>query len=307
MKTITEKLIHDLSHLFSTLERNCDLLQSMIDDKVLSLPFAESMINELSNSTIKGYYNLNIFEAVKVIRESRIPSSHNWLWSVDLLRRLTERKLLFFRRYNATICNFSYCDSNDLSLFVNEYYITAIYCILDNALTFAYPGSIICVNFQPDKLVISNVGIPIPENEMTHIYDYEYRGSTAIRHGSISRSEFGLGLGYGLYIAKNVFEAYGSKISITSESIFKKNNEVELLLTSLLDSLHKDKNDSIIWEDFTDIDYDAARDIIEEICKIYDMGCDSNFHLIPDMKRWLYYWDKEFLKCKKMSFQPSIL
>ena len=116
---------------------------------------------------------------------------------------------------------------------------------------------------------------------MNRIYDLEYRGKDAKK----SRP---FGKGWGLYIAKNVFDAYNATISINTETIVEKNEEVESLINGLLKSINKEH----LSEYLTEFQYEAAKKSIGEICKIYNMSHEAECLYINknSVKNWLNFW-----------------
>lgn len=86
--------------------------------------------------------------------------------------------------------------------------------LLDNAIKFTQPGGMVTLRIcQKENLVdvmVVDTGIGIPASRVEEIFDsfYQLDGSTTRRAG---------GTGLGLALAKNIIEAHGSNIQVTSE------------------------------------------------------------------------------------------
>lgn len=255
-------------------------LKEMVKKRNISFSDAEYSIEYLGRAIrhMKSHLDVNIMiDNIKKSRfnicASRIP--------IDLLRRFKQ----ITEELNRNGVVWYICsDNSELStkiIYAEKYYLTAINCILENAIEYASPSSIICINMCGDKIEISNVGIPIHEDEINRIYDYEFRGKEAIKSNPY-------GLGFGLYIAKNVFDAYNSTISINSESFVENSNEVESLIYSLLKSFNKEH----LSEYLTEFQYEAAKKTIGEIGQIYNKNHEIECLYInkTSVKNWLNYW-----------------
>ena len=97
------------------------------------------------------------------------------------------------------------------------------YNILDNAVKFSYPDSVIGVKIWKQDLKvyvsIKNSGEVIPADELPHIFDRFHKSDK-------SRSIDKEGVGLGLYIVKSIINSYGEKIMVRSE-----NNETEFVFS----------------------------------------------------------------------------
>lgn len=86
--------------------------------------------------------------------------------------------------------------------------------LLDNAIKFTQPGGMVTLRIHPQEgevnVMILDTGIGIPAARIDEVFDsfYQLDGSTTRRAG---------GTGLGLALAKNIIEAHGSNIQVTSE------------------------------------------------------------------------------------------
>ena len=99
--------------------------------------------------------------------------------------------------------------------------------LLSNALKFSPEGGIVKTQMKADhkagvlEVAVSDVGPGIPADELPHIFERFYQGSTKSKH-SVP------GSGLGLALAKKVVEAHGGRIWIESE--IKKGTTVRFIL-----------------------------------------------------------------------------
>lgn len=99
--------------------------------------------------------------------------------------------------------------------------------LLSNALKFSPEGGIVKTQMTPDyksgvlDVSVSDMGPGIPADELPHIFERFYQGSTKSKHSTP-------GSGLGLALAKKVVEAHGGRIWIESE--VKKGTTVRFIL-----------------------------------------------------------------------------
>ena len=99
--------------------------------------------------------------------------------------------------------------------------------LLSNALKFSPEGGIVKAQMRPDQkagvleVAVSDMGPGIPADELPHIFERFYQGSTKSKYSTP-------GSGLGLALAKKVVEAHGGRIWIESE--VKKGTTVRFIL-----------------------------------------------------------------------------
>ena len=92
---------------------------------------------------------------------------------------------------------------------------TALDNVIDNALDYTPPKGKVTIDLMQEQnnviITVSDNGIGMPQNEIPRIFDKFFRGTLAIR----MQTE---GNGMGLYIAKNIIERHGGKITVRSKT-----------------------------------------------------------------------------------------
>jgi signal transduction histidine kinase len=85
--------------------------------------------------------------------------------------------------------------------------------LLGNAVKFTPAGGIITVRVRQEEawivLEVSDTGVGIPADKLTRVFDrfYQVNGSASRRFG---------GMGLGLALVKEIVEAYGGRVMVTS-------------------------------------------------------------------------------------------
>ena len=86
--------------------------------------------------------------------------------------------------------------------------------LFDNAVKYTPPGGMVTVKVKEEnnmvRVTISDTGIGIPKNQINQIFTKFFRADNAMRFQTS-------GSGLGLYVVKNIIEAHGGIVTVTSE------------------------------------------------------------------------------------------
>lgn len=174
----------------------------------------------LREKTIRENYLLTVAHNIE-LNNSRVMMLANFFTTVDFPReRFAEKKVKvnIYRFLNSYIELFRVegqyrgvdvyfiVDDSEHFILVSNYYLLAIVNIITNAIRYSAVGTSVVIEVTKDSIIVSDLGIPISNNDMEHIYDEGFRSRNARR---ICEK----GMGYGLYLSKMILEAHGSVIS----------------------------------------------------------------------------------------------
>lgn len=124
--------------------------------------------------------------------------------------------------------------------YVSLFYQLSVTNFIINAIRYAAPGTCVLIESDSDKIVISDVGIPIPENEQSKIFLEGFRGQHA-------RDFDQRGMGYGLYFAKRIMDLYEQKISVESKLLANRNYYAEYAIYRGIKEMTKNEGDKFIY------------------------------------------------------------
>lgn len=224
---ILRKLRHEIPSI-------TDAIQNGVDD----------IINGMQEAPIKVNYLMTIANIIG-LNNSRIMLLSDFFTTVDFpLEKFAEEKIKvnlnrfltsyieIFRaegRYRGVDVYFK-LDDPDRFIIVSNYYQLAIINIVINAIRYAAVGTSVVIEVAENCIVVSDIGIPILDNEKELIYEEGYRSKNARRVNE-------KGMGYGLYLSKKILEAHGSSISSECKLCSEENVFAQKLVYDYIQSL----------------------------------------------------------------------
>jgi two-component system phosphate regulon sensor histidine kinase PhoR len=206
--------INNLTHEFNTPISNISLAYETLWDqgKILKDSYSERTVQIIQNETERLKENVSRILKISTFEGEEISMSREEIGLVEIIEGAIERLSLRIIQKNAVI-NFSKPVENIVIIGDKSHLAGAIENLIENALKYCNGMCKINIEIQKQKGVpvisISDNGIGMKTEELEKIFEKFYR----IQHGNIQNERgFGLGLNY----VKQVIEAHGGKITVSS-------------------------------------------------------------------------------------------
>ncbi len=191
-----------------------------------------------------------------------------------------------------------------LELSISDFYPLAIVNVINNAIRYCSKGTIVIVHVYEDRIEVSDIGVPILEEEKDLIFNDGFRGSNAKRIDVE-------GIGYGLHLSKRVLEAHGSTIIAESDDLGNENFYLEYVINHYLKTLDAGSRDRFIYHTAEQFEIGIVNRLYEKISKSNPMVnleyCNKNHGQI---KKWLddeqHYGGPAFIEMDDAWFQEPI-
>ncbi len=171
------------------------------------------------------------------------------------------------------------------TLFVSSYYLLAIVNVITNAIQYAAQGTLVYIEVYDDRLTVTDIGIPIKKDEMKDIFKEGFRSVEA-------KAKCEKGLGYGLHLAKMIFEAHHSKIEPKCVYLYKENYYLQKSIYEYLSRIPDNERNQYIHNGIETSYYPMADELYNRIkdnsnnvvldLQFYDLQMEM-------MKEWLDY------------------
>lgn len=178
------------------------------------------------------------------------------------------------------------CKQRSVVRKVSDFYSLAIVNIINNAIRYCSRATRILIDLNKERISVSNVGIPILDDEKEKIFEETYRSSAA---KDIDNS----GMGFGLHISKRVVEAHHGTIVAESEYLAPRNIFLEHAVYLYLKSLSEEKRREYIYataesSDIINIDrqYNNLRNSVSHMSLVGDINDFFNTN-IAKIRLWL--------------------
>ena len=170
---------------------------------------------------------------------------------------------------------------------MSNFFIMAIRNIISNAVQYAAPGSCVHVHAYSDKIVISDAGVGIHDDELDLIFKEGYRGREVI---DVEQR----GMGYGLFLSKRVFNAHNSEISVLSRPLYEENVYAELSLARFISGVTPKERDEFIFRTTIPAERNTALTFYDKIKKLKPQDYDERFiNTEKDiLLKWMDYEEK---------------
>lgn len=234
---LLQKLRHEIPHCTYVIQTK---MKEIVDDVnkrgyILPTVITNAMAIQLNRLRI---LNLSKFFAAVDYNDKRFTENAK---EQDLYDIINDYKPLFD---SAAACKgveivFT-CKPKSVVRKVSDFYSLAIVNIINNAIRYCSGATRILIDLDNERLSVSNVGIPILEDEKDKIFEEAYRSSAA-------KDVTNAGMGFGLHISKRVVEAHDGSIEVESEYLAPRNIFLEYAVYLYLKSLPEDKRREYIY------------------------------------------------------------
>lgn len=189
-------------------------------------------------------------------------------------------------------------------LMISEFYPLAIVNMVNNAIRYCSKGTNVIVSLYPDRIEVSDIGIPIPSDELELIFVEGFRGVYA-------KSVDAKGMGYGLHISKRVLESHGSTIQVESDYLGEENYYLEYVISNYIKNLEgQEKSDFI----YATVEPSEMGIVDRLLAKVSSVVVNTNYEYcnnkMGQIKKWMEHERKEggavFIEMDEGWFQDSI-
>lgn len=269
---LLKKLRHEIPDCTHVIDVNMNEIISNVENrgyrtgKFISKA-KEILINSRRIDNIASFFSTLDFDDSRFLEN---PSPFN-------MRDFMNERLDIFREEAAYRGVYIRCniEANTPALMVSDYYLHAVNNIITNAIRYAAPGTCIWIRSDSDKISVSDVGIEVKDSETNKIFKEGYRSMAA-------KDENEQGMGYGLYLAKRVLDAYGHSIMVKCEKVHDRNLYAERLVSERLSMYSAEERKAYVLRDtFPHEEVEVWRRVN------FIKGSDS--HILPQFRPFINY------------------
>lgn len=173
----------------------------------------------------------------------------------------------------------------EMTITVSKYYQLAVVNIITNAVRYAAMGTSVVIEVAKDSITVSDIGIPIFDSDMEHIYEEGYRSKSAIRVNE-------KGMGYGLYLSKLILEAHNSSIFAQCNPCSEENVFAQQAIYEYIQSLpSQEEKNNFIYNGLESYEYPQSDKLMLRIANAKISPVYKKYSITkPDLvKNWLDY------------------
>lgn len=210
--TVIQELVTDISHQTKTPLSNILLYSQLLEEEPLN-PEAENMVKEIRKQSEKLEFLIQ-----SLVKTSRLESGTFRLYPEEKqLYALLEGSVKYAEakaREKDIRITIKSADSKEAlrAVYDEKWTKEALFNILDNAIKYSPAGTEVIINVIPYEMFlcieIKDSGIGIEADEIPKIFGRFYRGK------NVSNKD---GVGIGLYLSRQIIEAEGGYIKVSSQ------------------------------------------------------------------------------------------
>ena len=279
---LLNKLRHEIPSYTETIKFSIQHIRECLEEPDINRNYIQALLNNINlhNSRI---YILAAFFTTVGFNLKEFAESRDQVSLLDFLDAYID----IFRTEGALKNVGVYFEMKDgnTTLYVSNYYLFAIVNVITNAIRYAAEGTLVYIEVHDDRLTVTDLGIPIKEDDMEYIFKEGFRSDEA-------RAKCEKGIGYGLYLAKMIFEAHHSKIEPECVYLFKENYYLQKAIYEYLSRIPDDKRNLFIYNGLDRSYYHDADELYKHIRESSDnVDLDMRFYNPQKemMQKWLDY------------------
>lgn len=283
---LLQKLRHEIPNNTSSIRNATRSIRERIEepDIYARRNYIHVILNSIILSTNRIYLLAQFFSAVGFTQEKfaenrkRVSINHFLNSYIDIFR--TEGS------YRNVDVYFDLKDENPI-IYVSDYYLLALVNIITNAIRYAAEGTSVYIEASRNRFVVTDIGIPIKQNEIDLIYNEGFRSDEAI---AINEK----GMGYGLYLSKMILESHDSEITAQCEKHSNENYYLQQAICEYVRGLETTKRGDFLYAGIDDFNRPTADNLFNHIEKNSNESLDKRFvnNNKDLMQKWLDYLNK---------------
>lgn len=172
---------------------------------------------------------------------------------------------------------------------ISAFYPLAIINVINNAIRYCSRATNIIINIYEDRIEITDIGIPIENDELEMIFKDGFRGRLA-------RERDAEGIGYGLHLSNRVLNAHGSNITVSSDYLSDENYFIEAGIAYYLKLLPAEQRLKFLTRDSLPAERTIIDRLFEKINRFdYSTDANASFYNRKEMllRKWIAHEEEE--------------
>lgn len=278
---LLKKLRHEIPHCTKGISDKVGHIQKRLYEKGLvdsdiNQSFLSIMLNNNRINTLASFFAAVDYEDKRFAEKRK---------KIDIIEEIESNLPLFREDALSKGCDVKIekeVGLKTLPLVVSDFFPMAIVNVVNNAIRYCSFGTNIVIEISSSKIVVSDIGIPIPLHERELIFDDGFRGSNA-------KERDAQGIGYGLHLSRRVLNAHLSNIHVDSVTIADENVVLERIIYNYIKSLSQDERNRYIHNDTQPAEESVLNELLYRISQRQEVEAYSKYYnnRLPMIKSWL--------------------
>jgi len=217
-----EKAVHELSTPLDTIFSDGQFIKIILDRPDLDPAYKKQKVNDLIDVSTLLLHRLRTYKyafgkpGIGKVEKKRI----------DLYKLIIKYTHIFYHELSAKRGRFNYDGVRDIFVNTDENVLSYIlFNVISNAVKYCSKHTDIIISAKQTAksidISISNIGIPVSDEDSLRVFDFEFRSETAKQYEA-------RGSGIGLFVCKNMCKEIGARIRISEFGSPKTTFEVSI-------------------------------------------------------------------------------